>query len=145
MSSPRPIVVAVDLSPQSNRVCHAAADMAKCLGGELVLVYVVHELAALLGVYAQQSVRELQDNLERQGGERLRTLAKEHFAKLPHRCVLLVGTPWAEVLDCALRENARLVVMGTHSSEKPEHAFAGSTVKRVIDNARCQVLLVPPE
>ncbi len=138
------IVAAVDLSPFSHRVCEAAADQARLLQAEIVLVNVVHELAALLGVYGQQSVSELQERVERQGSDSLRTLGHEHFGRLPHRVVLLVGTPWAEILDCANQENAVLLVIGTHNRSKPEHAFVGSTVKRVIENARCRVLLVPP-
>lgn len=143
----RRIVAAVDFTPASHRVCHAAAEHARLLGAEVVLVNVVHELATLLGVYTQQTVRELQDGLEREGGEKLRKLAREHFApnQIANRVVLLVGTPWAEILDCALQEDAQVLVIGTHSSSKPEHSFAGSTAQRVIDHARCNVLLVPPE
>lgn len=146
MTPPR-IVVAVDFTASANRVCHAAAEQARCMGAEVVLVHVVHQLAELLGAYTEQSVTDLQASLEREGGDRLRKLAQEHFAPkgVEHRVVLLVGTPWAEVLDCALREDAALLVVGTHSRSKPEHAFAGSTAQRVIDHARCNVLLVPPE
>ena len=146
MATPTRIVAAVDFTPASHLVCRAAGDLARALHAEVVLVHVVHELAALLGVYTQQSVRELQDDLERRGGDKLRALAGEHFAKsgIAHRVVLLVGTPWAELIDCAQQENASVLVIGTHSSSKPEHALVGSTVKRVVENAHCQVLLVPP-
>jgi nucleotide-binding universal stress UspA family protein len=92
-------------------------------------------------------VRELQDGLERQGGAKLDALARDHFAGkgVRHRVVLLVGTPWAEILDCALQEDAALLVIGTHSTTKAEHSLVGSTVRRVIDIARCRLLLVPPE
>ncbi|HLU39376.1 MAG TPA: universal stress protein [Planctomycetota bacterium] len=141
------MLAAVDFTPASARVCRAAAEYAALLGAEVVLVNVVHELAALLGAYTHQSVRELQDALERRGGEKLRALAAEHFAGrgIAHRVVLAVGTPWAEILDCALHEDACLLVIGTHGLRKPEHVFVGSTVQRVIEHARCRVLLVPPE
>jgi len=142
----RRVLAAVDFTPAGHRVCHVAAEYARLLDAEVVLVNVVHELAALLGVYTKQTVRELQDGLEREGGEKLRALARAHFPpERPHRVVLLVGTPWAELLDCALQEDADLLVLGTHSQSKPEHTFAGSTAQRVIDHARCNLLLVPPE
>lgn len=143
----RRIVAAVDLTSASHRVCHVAAEYARLLDAEVVLVSVVHELAALLGVYTEQTVGELQDGLERDAGDKLRALGREHLApaNIPHRVVLLVGTPWAEILDCALQEDAAILIIGTHSGTKPEHSFAGSTVQRVIDHARCNVLLVPPE
>lgn len=143
----RHLVAAVDLTSASHRVCHVAAEYARLLDAEVVLVNVVHELASLLGVYTQQTVTELQDSLEHEGGNKLRALARQHFepAEIAFRVVLLVGTPWAEILDCALQEDAALLVMGTHSGCKPEHSFAGSCARRVVDNARCNVLLVPPE
>ncbi|MEZ5966978.1 MAG: universal stress protein [Planctomycetota bacterium] len=144
---PRRIVAAVDLTAASHRVCHVAAEYARLLDAEIVLANVVHELASLLGVYTAYTVNELQESLEREGGEKLRSLAREHFdpAHVPHRVVLLVGTPWAELLDLTMQEDAVLLVMGTHSGSKPEHTFAGSCARRVVDNARCNVLLVPPE
>lgn len=138
------VLVAVDLTAASARVCQAAGEFARLLQAEVVLLNVVHELAALLGVYGQQTVTALQQRVEQQGGDKLRALAREHFGDLPHRVVLQVGTPWAEILDCAAQENVDLLVLGTHAGSKPEHAFVGSTVKRVIDNAHCRILLVPP-
>jgi nucleotide-binding universal stress UspA family protein len=137
------IVVAVDFTYTSDVVCRTAAEQARLLHAEVVVVNVVHELAALLGIYGQLTVAALQERVERQGGERLRALARHHFASLPHRVRLLVGTPWAEILDCVQEEDAALLVMGTHGASKPEHAFVGSTAKRVLENARCQVLVVP--
>ena len=138
------ILVAVDFTAADHRVCQAAAEFARLLHAEVVLVNVVHELAALLGVYGQQTVSALQERVEQQGSDKLRALAAEHFAGLAHRVVLLVGTPWAEILDCAAQEGATLLVVGTHDSGKAEHAFAGSTAQRVIENAHCRILLVPP-
>ena len=54
-----------------------------------------------------------------------------------------VGQPARQILDCAARLPADLVVMGTHGAGGFEHLILGSVTEKVLRRAACPVLTVP--
>ena len=54
------------------------------------------------------------------------------------------GVPADHVLDCARWLPADLIVMGTHGRSGFEHLVLGSVAEKVLRNAVCPVLTVPP-
>jgi nucleotide-binding universal stress UspA family protein len=55
-----------------------------------------------------------------------------------------VGRPETEILNCAMRLPADLIVMGTHGASGFEHLVLGSVTEKVLRKASCPVLTVPP-
>lgn len=55
-----------------------------------------------------------------------------------------VGQPARQILDCARRLPADLVVMGTHGAGGFEHLVLGSVTEKVLRRSNCPVLTVPP-
>jgi len=56
---------------------------------------------------------------------------------------MLVGRPDAEIVARATSTGAELIVMGTHGRSGLAHALLGSVAERVVQHARCPVLIVP--
>ena len=142
------ILVAVDLSDQAENVIRHGLRLARDPSDEILLVHVVHDLESIFGVYVcDKPLPSLQSEIELEGKAKLRQLFKEHVdqGRFTGRELLLTGSPWSEIVGCAIRHRADVVVMGAHTSEKPEHRILGSTVNRVLKQAPCPVLVVPPE
>jgi nucleotide-binding universal stress UspA family protein len=55
-----------------------------------------------------------------------------------------VGRPASHILDCAAALPADLIVLGTHGSSGFEHLVLGSVTEKVLRQAACPVLTVPP-
>jgi nucleotide-binding universal stress UspA family protein len=64
-------------------------------------------------------------------------------AGLKCETAMLVGRPDAEIVTRATSTGAELIVMGTHGRSGLAHALLGSVAERVVQHARCPVLIVP--
>jgi nucleotide-binding universal stress UspA family protein len=54
-----------------------------------------------------------------------------------------VGRSDAAIVDRARRSGAGLIVMGTHGRRGLSHVLVGSVAEKVVEHARCPVLVVP--
>ena len=59
-----------------------------------------------------------------------------------YRCEWVVGVPAAAILEAIRRENAQLVVMGTHGQGMLSRVLMGSVAQRVVADCDVPVLLV---
>jgi nucleotide-binding universal stress UspA family protein len=50
--------------------------------------------------------------------------------------------PHVEILKCALKKNADLIVMGSHTKEKSGKWYVGSAVERVSYRSTCPVVVI---
>ncbi len=147
MEHEKRIVVSVDLTDHSPEVIREAIHTARAYGAAISLVHVVHELEAMYGIYlGGGSVSELQADIDAEARARLHALYQEHVhdSDVPGEEVLLKGVPWSEIIGYAVRTRAARIVLGAHVARKPEHKILGSTAERVLRNAPCPVLIVPP-
>ena len=53
-----------------------------------------------------------------------------------------VGLPFLEIIQAAKKENADLIIMGTHGRTGLEHVLMGSVAEKVVRRAPCPVLTV---
>jgi nucleotide-binding universal stress UspA family protein len=78
---------------------------------------------------------------------RVRTEALKCFAAAGEREVTVlvdVGEPAPQIVDCARRLSADLVVMGTHGAGGFEHLMLGSVAEKVLRKSSVPVMTVPP-
>lgn len=59
------------------------------------------------------------------------------------RAVKIVGAPAQEILQFAETSGADVIVMTTRGRTRVRDALVGSVAERVVQNARCPVLVVP--
>ena len=91
-------------------------------------------------------IESLQAEIDTEARSALHALYDKHIhnADVPGEEVLLKGVPWSEIVGYAVRTRAARIVLGAHVARKPEHKILGSTAERVLRNAPCPVLVVPP-
>ena len=141
------IVIAVDLTDHDAHVVREGLRVAQAFGAEVLVVHVVHELEAMYGIYlGGGSVGQLQAEIDAQGRSRLHALHQELLAAadITSGEVMLKGVPWNEIVACARRSEALMIVIGAHVQKKPEHKVLGSTAERTLRHAPGPVLVVPP-
>jgi nucleotide-binding universal stress UspA family protein len=140
------ILVPVDFSPTSINAVRAAAGFA-APDGDLTLLHVIDEgfiheaVAAGLG-----SSEEITGRLrERAEIDFQSQLAELETGEVNVERMIVVGTPFVEILKIARDLDLPMIVMGVRgkSSTPPEGLLFGSTAEKVLRGARVPVLCVP--
>ncbi len=139
------ILVATDFSPTADRALEAARELVLAAGsGEIVLAhakFVPREVEALAVYGAEKVFAQIEKAAVEQLDKRLAELVQ---AGVPARQVHVDGRPSEVILDLARREGADLIVMGTHGRTGLSHVLLGSVAERVVRQAECPVMTVPP-
>jgi nucleotide-binding universal stress UspA family protein len=146
MATIRAIMAAIDLSALSSVVMDYANSMALAWQAQLLVVHVVHDLAYFTGVYISDTpLPELQQRLETEAQERLQALCQSALdERVTYEIAIVTGRPIVEIHRLMRERHVDCLVMGTHSTDKPEHQLFGSTAERLIQQSACPILMVPP-
>jgi len=140
MAGYRRIMLAVDLTEESNSVAERAVDLARLFAAELHIVHVIEPLSLAYGGDIPMDLSTVQDQIHEQ--------AKSHLAEFaatlgvpPDRQHLIFGRPESEIQRTAQSVDADVIVVGSHG----RHGLAlllGSTANGVLHGATCDVLAV---
>ncbi len=135
------VLIAIDLSPIATHAMDVGVDLAKALGAQVGLIYVVDRKLAYApegGVPATVIVDEL-----REEGRRLLKAASHRVGDNPPPWEYLVeGSPSQEIIKAAEEWKADLIVLGTHGRSGVSRAFLGSTAEAVLRHSQIPVLAV---
>lgn len=132
----RSLLVAVDLSPISDRVLGRVALLPLDDRAHVTLLHVV---PSDLPVVAQdRAVRDAKKSLAVEA----RQLAKALPKSVTIESVVRVGSSATEIAACASSAKAELIVMGRGGSRALRDVFLGSTAERVIRRGQLPVLAV---
>jgi len=134
------IVLAVDLTEESNAVAERAKKLAQAFDAELHVVHVIEPLSLAYGGDIPMDLSTVQDQIHEQ--------AKSHLAEFAaalgipvERQHLIFGRPESEIHRTAETIGAEVIVVGSHG----RHGLAlllGSTANGVLHGATCDVLAV---
>jgi nucleotide-binding universal stress UspA family protein len=140
------VAAAIDLSDLSPTVLDYAASLSTAWRAQLVVVHVVHDLSYFSGVYLSDvPLSELQQRLEREADERLSELCQAVLGdQVPYQMIVVTGRPVVELKRLIQEHTIDCLVIGAHSTEKPEHQLFGSTVERLTHVCRCPIFMIPP-
>ena len=140
MSDYRRILLAVDLTEESNRVAVRATSLAGVYDAELHIVHVIEPLSLAYGGDIPMDLSSVQEQIHDQ--------AKSHLAEFAatlgvpvDRQYLIFGRPESEIQRVADAKEADVIVVGSHG----RHGLAlllGSTANGVLHGATCDVLAV---
>ena len=138
------ILVPTDFSELSRGAVVRAAQLARRLGAQIDLIYVIEPPPYPEYGYAHIPMKEAG----------LRELAEIELANLQHdvpdlkelvrETVVRTGNVPFEILQSALLLNSELIVMATHARKGLKHFALGSNTEKVVRQARCPVLVFPP-
>jgi len=141
----QPVLAAIDFSESTDAIVAMAAEMARCLESELVLVHVAPPDPDFVGYEAgPDSVRrdvahEFRDEHRRL--ERLAEAAAQQGLKVTP--LLLQGPTVDTILDKAADLAARAIVVGSHGHGTMYHLIVGSVSEGILRDAKCPVVVIP--
>jgi len=139
------ILVPVDFSPTSINAVRVALGIA-APGGDLTLLHVIDEefvgdaVAAGLGA-SEEITAKLREQAEANFAN---ALAGLETGEVEIERMVVVGSPFVEILKIARDLDLPMIVMGVRGrSTPPEELLFGSTAEKVLRGARIPVLCVP--
>jgi universal stress protein A len=143
------ILVTTDFSELGDHAVGHAFRMAADHGAEVLLCHVIEMVVAPNPLYAHYYPTdflepEIRERAEKDAHQALleRVPKTDVLAVVPHRTVVVHGTPAEEIIRAAQDHEADLIVISTHGRMGLKHLFMGSTAERVIRHAHCPVLVV---
>lgn len=141
MSAYKKIIVAIDLSSDSQKVIDKALEISSGDKYKLNLVHVVEPIATAYSMDAYAiNINELQQEAMTLAEQNLAEIGKKTDVSRSNQYTLL-GSPAIEVRNLAAELEADLIVIGSHG-----HAgwkiLLGSTANKVLHGASCDVLTV---
>jgi nucleotide-binding universal stress UspA family protein len=141
------ILAAIDFSQHSAQVIQFAANLARELHVELVLVNVINQrdVDAVEMVERDYAGISVESFIQSATAERLELLNKLMAEEAPGPAVpvkrsVRVGAPFKEILQAVQAEKADLLVMGTRGRGNIAEALFGTTAEKVF--RRCPIPLV---
>ena len=140
------ILVPVDLSAATPRVCAAACDLAELIGGQIVLLHVVPPPPVMMNDYYAFDTGHLAQAMiavEKSATLKLRALARRFAKRCPVQTVQVTGDPTGTIVARARAARAVSIVLGSHGHGAMFDLRVGSTASGVLRKARCPVLVVP--
>lgn len=146
--SPAPVLVAVDLSPDSEAALIWAYGYAKRIVAPLEILHVVHDPADSPGTYKPNNGDLLEPMLDVAHGklaEFLEWVGRDN-PDLPDlrsvRSLCTPGLPGSTILRVAQDHGAQHLVLGTRRRTNLARVLHGSTANRVAGHARIPVTIV---
>jgi nucleotide-binding universal stress UspA family protein len=134
------VLCAVDFSPPSVDAVRAAGEIARRWGGRLLALHVP---PWPFGDATSATASVLKRDLEDEAREQLRRLVAHELPPPAVVSALLeAGTPRDEILACAQRHHADLIVLGVSGHGAVDRAILGSTAHAVVRHSQCPVLTV---
>lgn len=91
------------------------------------------------------SLGQIQEELQARATESLEARGKKLQESAPGikvRVLVMDGEPHDATLECAKKESADMIIMGTHGHTGITHALLGSSAEKVVRLAECPVLTV---
>lgn len=134
------ILMAVDLSEDSDKVAERALAVARNNDAELHIIHVIEPLSFAYGGDIPMDFSGIQDEIHQQADQQLTKFGLTHGIDSDRRHVVL-GRPEVEIHSLAEKLGAGLIVVGSHG----RYGLAllmGSTANGVLHGATCDVLAV---
>ncbi len=64
--------------------------------------------------------------------------------QVPYESVIVTGRPLVEIHQLVRQHAIDCLVLGAHSTDKPEHQLFGSTAERLLQHISCPIFMIPP-
>lgn len=134
------ILLPVDFSERANQAVRYAIPVAERFHSEIVLLHVLapyHEFGGieLAGAILTNLIEERQKDAE----QRIAGYLADELSRYNVRRLLRDGDPAREIVDCAQREEAGLIMMPTHGYGPFRRMLLGSVTAKVLHDADCPV------
>jgi nucleotide-binding universal stress UspA family protein len=136
------ILMPTDGSDYSIRAAEYGISIAKMLGAEVIVVYVIDTI--VLSQLDKEAEIEIAEQELKQDGERYinYVISLARTAGTKTTSLIAKGRPFEQIVHLAKDLEVDLIVMGTYGRRGTERILIGSVVERVIEYSSCPVLVV---
>ena len=135
-------MIAVDSSRHARAAAERGFELASRLAATVGLLYVVDTAKTIGDVDAGITHADLIAVLKHEADETLNEIAAEFSAAQIER-IVPEGHPRVEIIACAERWEADLLVIGTHGRTGLMHLVMGSTAEYIVRHSKIPVMVVP--
>ena len=132
------ILFPTDFSPASQEALRWATSLARDSGAKLVIVHVEEPPMA----YGGGELYMPSDEGDREQLRRALVQVVPLDAKIPFEHKLLVGDPASAIVETAEKDDADLIVLGTHGRTGLTRLLMGSVAEAVVRRAKCPVVTI---
>jgi nucleotide-binding universal stress UspA family protein len=152
------VLCAMDLGPQSSAVLRHALALAQAFSGRIVVLHAMKPLdETTMNVLEAMVPQHQVEELETQGVVRAQARLRERLEAFVQQEIgtvgaaaeqvagvdVVLGSPAAAIIETAIKEQADLVVMGSHGHSLLGRLLIGSVASQVMQQSPIPVLLVP--
>lgn len=135
------ILVPTDFSDHSLKALDYAIDFARSQARvEIVLLHVIEPIRYTRFVGEISVAMEQQREEAAEQIAALEKRARERHARC--RSEVQFGVPYQEIVEAAEKSRADLIIIATHGTTGLAHLLLGSVAERVVQMAKCPVLIV---
>mgnify|MGYP001820717900 CR=1 FL=1 len=144
-----PLLVPVDFSGCSRSALIYASRLVEGTRTPLLLLHVIHDDVSKPGIYRNSDSHRLTCPIKDIAAEMLESMLTEIRDQEPElqtlqapRTILIPGLPGQRIIEVAEREQAGMIIMGTHGRNGLAHLLQGSVAEYVTRYARVPVMTV---
>ena len=139
------ILAPVDFSTVTDRVCEAAATLARAVSGRVILLHSVPPPIITGEFPLTENVARIVALQEKAAARNLARLQKKlQRGFVVAETLQLHGAPVNPILEQANAFGADYIVIGSHGHTALYNLLVGSTTHGVLSKSPCPVLIVPP-
>lgn len=141
------IVVPTDFSDASLSALHYAAELARKWEAEIHLLYIVEKLPQILSTVNYEEAKDnFINSVEDSARKKLKELANtsEEDISTTVKPIMRNGVNYEEIIKYADEVKSELIVIATHGRSGILYTLLGSVAEKVIQLAKCPVLVVKP-
>lgn len=145
MKEIKKIVCAVDLAEFSADVAEYAVMVARGMNAELIVLYVAPSLTQYSAFEIQpKALESVIGEITEEAGRTMQEVMDEYFDDVNAEGRVVIGYPADEIIKTAEKEDADLIIMGTHGRQGMDLIIFGSVADKVVKNADMPVLTIRP-
>ena len=145
MAAIQKVVVPVDFTLSMDKMVDYAISVADQLQADVLFFHAVNDFQGYDMLLVHPSFVTMAKDVEEQSRERLEALAKKYADRAGKVSAdVVVGDAAEEIIKFADKENADLIIIGTHGAKGLEKILMGSTADQVVKKAPCPVLVFNP-
>ncbi len=139
------ILVPTDFSTLSQSALEYARDLADNMNAAIHILHVIDKSIPFLPGKQNLSEAEFADALEADARKHLSAFKKEVESESDVNviCMIKHGIDFEEIVKYAKEIPADLIVIATHGRTGIMHSLLGSVAEKVIQHAKCPVLVIP--
>ncbi len=146
MSTIKKIICALDLADHGKLVADYASMLAKLSGASIVAVYAAPTMTQYTGFHVPpNTIDDFVGEIVTGANKAMADFVEANFAGVEVRSEVVVGYAAEEILALAEREEADLIVMGTHGRSGFDRILFGSVAEKVVKNSNVPVMTIRPQ